>query len=265
MFKGKIMKRMSAIMLIAALCVATCAVNIAFANESDGAAYVTGNLKNRTNVYIADEMDEGRLKDNGNVGYGDVGYDNVDDDNNGDAAYNQGETLVAETGRNDRALEILKDRGIPMLTFGDREIPLRADGVINTWALANLIMAIIGLICAILVIIHRIYTGRNRNRTYDADDYGIDSVMILDGQHEIPLADSDTEGLICTVAASILAALSVLLFVAFENMRDLAVMFDRFSIVIFFILAAEIVLSLIAVSGRYEGAAVEPKINIELR
>lgn len=215
MLKSKTAKRVSVIVLITALCLCTCLPAFVFADKSDG-----------------DGEDQPKPSDwaRGSIGH------------------------LSQAEKNMNTLNLLKYRGISTIKIGGKEIPLRAGGLDNTWALINLILSVLGLIGAFVMILtmnisssKKSDKGRYIYQSFYSGDYLRD-----DDLYGGPDADEQPEqrepiaGQFGIALATATAVISILLFVFFEDPQTLMVLTDKLTLptVIFFV--AEVILIIVA-------------------
>jgi hypothetical protein len=171
---------------------------------------------------------------------------------------------LSQADKNTNTLNTLKGRGIPVLRIGDTQIPIRSNGLFNTWALLNLILAIPELIGAFAMIIVTLYrasttTGKHRceYQTFDNGDAG-NGYIIAEEHTE---SESLSRSIICTFFAAIIAVISMLLFIIAEDTQTLMVLTDDLSVTTFIFFIFEVVLIVIALRRSTKRTATEMKPN----
>ncbi|MDR0874583.1 MAG: hypothetical protein LBN12_00050 [Clostridiales Family XIII bacterium] len=161
----------------------------------------------------------------------------------------ENEVLKTRAELNEDTLKSLKALGIPAWKIGGREIPLRAGGRGDVWALLNLIMAILGAIGAIFVIMHRILVRVRGETVYDYDENAADEYGLAERSAAPERQEAKTKGLFCTVLTALAAALSIVLFLLAEDTQTLMVMTDWFTIPTLILLVLQILFASLAERG----------------
>jgi hypothetical protein len=138
----------------------------------------------------------------------------------------------------EEVLSILKDAGVPTISIGGLQIPLSAGSTnLPVWALVNLILAIAGIALAVFAVLRK----RLRSREEDDEDYDED-VLYADAETTEETDDEQPRKKPVWLILSVLLGLAgIILFLITEDMRNLMVLLDRWTIVNAIIFAAEII------------------------
>jgi hypothetical protein len=142
------------------------------------------------------------------------------------------------------ALRRIKDAGVPTVTIGNQEVPLFGLGDIPVWALLNLILMVGGMILAIAVPIvvavrQNDYKDEERNRARREVNgrYGRD-----DRDDRYDRYDRDEpRGIhrpLMMILTIILGIVGVIAFILTENMNNLMVILDRWTLLMIVLFAA---------------------------
>ena len=127
-------------------------------------------------------------------------------------------------------LEIIKEDGVPTISIGGLEIPLVSGPTMSqyVWALLNLILAIAGVILAIILLIKAF----GHKRQNDEEQY----------ENESDEDDTYTKGRVLWIVLSILLGIiGIIVFFITEDMTKLMVLVDRWTIVNAVIFILEVV------------------------
>jgi len=119
---------------------------------------------------------------------------------------------------------------VPLVPFGGRTIPLFAPIGMRSWALVNLILAVLGVILALFLAAHALLRRRSDNRldAPDGAEYEVD-------RHYRKYRP------IWLAVACVAGLLGILLFVLTQDMSAMMALMDRWTILQAVIFAAEIV------------------------
>lgn len=124
---------------------------------------------------------------------------------------------VAEQQRQE-TLAQLQEAGTPTVTLGGSEVPLFSFGGAKVWALANLMMALSGLVLALVMVVQ--YLRRRR-------------------QNLPPV--------LFTLLSAVAGAVLVILFLVTQDLRNLMVFLDKWSLFMLIVLAGQILLCVLGV------------------
>ncbi|MDR0852405.1 MAG: hypothetical protein LBN36_07905 [Clostridiales Family XIII bacterium] len=129
-----------------------------------------------------------------------------------------------------------------------------ADGTDTCWALGNLILTILNVIGAVLLLLRFIFSARSRNSA-DRFDY----IKIYGALDEQPETETHKRELLYTIFATAAAVLSVILFLIFEDIQRLMVLTDRLTVPTIVLLAFEVVMTVLVLTGKTKTGVAEFK------
>ena len=168
---------------------------------------------------------------------GDIGENDDESDIIADLTIEDSEE-VPEASLQEKALEELKDAGVPLAQIGDEEVPLYGLPGMPIWALANLIMLILATILTGITVVRMLI-----RKITDVDQV---SLKIKDSSSKDKEEKVSQSKMYKTYRLTwfILVILSVvvmgILFVVTQDMNDLMVLFDIWSLAFGAILAAQL-------------------------
>jgi len=147
---------------------------------------------------------------------------------------------VAEESPNAALVKELSDAGVPILTIGGQEVPLIAFPGMAAWALLNLILALIGIVIAI-VSVFRIRSQRV---------HGIEGIETFYDEDEEEKAKRRH---IWVLPLAVLAVFGIVFFMLTENMNNLIVLlWDQWTIVNAIAFAGVIIMARLAFKRKAE-------------
>ena len=151
---------------------------------------------------------------------------------------------VPEATPSEQTLEELKDAGVPLAQIGDEEVPLYGFPGMSVWALANLIMLILAAILAAITIIRMLV-----RKIKDRDNIPL-KIRSADTKEKddktIPRESAKTYRITWFILVMVGTVGMGVLFVMTQNINDLMVIFDIWSIAFGMILAAEVIGALLS-------------------
>jgi len=151
---------------------------------------------------------------------------------------------VPEATPSEQTLEELKDAGVPLAQIGDEEVPLYGFPGMPVWALANLIMVILAAILAAITIIRMLV-----RKIKDRDNIPL-KIRSADSKEKddktLPRESAKTYRLTWFILVLVGTVGMGVLFVITQNINDLMVIFDLWSIAFGVILAAEVIGALLS-------------------
>ena len=142
---------------------------------------------------------------------------------------------------NRETLTMLKDAGVPILILGNMEIPLFGPSWASTWALVNLILSMAGAILAIVITVRALLYRKKHGREDDEETELIEGGLQLDEISRTNGKERKKSRMGWFLISVMLAMASVLLFLLTQDIRNLMVLTDVWTIANAVILSAEIV------------------------
>ena len=132
------------------------------------------------------------------------------------------------------------DREVPKIGFAGYEVPLfpPSSSIVAVWSLINLILCLLGVVYAVAVALRALY-WKIHGKTEDRETYrpGAYEYMDNDGERRT----EKRFRLLWLATTVILAAIGALLFLLKEDMRNLMVLIDWWTLPFAIIFAAEII------------------------
>jgi Predicted membrane protein, hemolysin III homolog len=128
----------------------------------------------------------------------------------------------------------IKDAGVPTMTIGDNEVPLYGLPTAETWALINLICCIAGGILAIGMLVAALVRRKKKDEEENPDARSSRSER-EDEQRRKRVRP------VWLLVSVILGIVGVIVFALTEDMNNVMVFFDNWTIVMAIILGVEIV------------------------
>ena len=145
---------------------------------------------------------------------------------------------VPETALSEKTLEELKDAGVPLAQIGDEEVPLYGFPGMPVWALANLIMVILAAILTVVTVIRWLM---RKVKDRDKVSLTIRGAGVKVDDETTPRESVKTYRIAWFLLVMVGTVGMGALFVITQNINDLMVIFDIWSIAFGVILAAEVI------------------------
>ena len=146
---------------------------------------------------------------------------------------------VPEATPLEQTLEELKDAGVPLAQIGDEEVPLYGFPGMPVWALANLIMVILAAILTAITIIRMLIRKVKDRDKVPLTIRGADTKENND--ESIPRESARTYRITWFILVMVGTIGMGMLFVITQNINDLMVIFDIWSIAFGAIMTAEVI------------------------
>jgi hypothetical protein len=98
----------------------------------------------------------------------------------------------------------------------------------------------------VFAILRRVFVRRHRETVYDYDRYEVDEYGLNGNEMDAALQDCDIKGFAVMLLAVVAAVLSALLFLLLEDVRNLMVLTDRFTVPTLILFVIELVMNRLA-------------------
>lgn len=146
-----------------------------------------------------------------------------------------GDSLTPAQKR-EETLKQIAEAGVPIFNIGNIQLPLSGGGNRNVWSLFNLILAILGLAASVFALVY--YLTKERGKA-SYKETAADSLS----QQKVPFWQNKLVLLWSGISAG---ALLMLIFIFTQNMRNLMVVFDRWSLLMMIFAAVQTALLIVA-------------------
>ncbi|MDR1712870.1 MAG: InlB B-repeat-containing protein [Coriobacteriales bacterium] len=140
-------------------------------------------------------------------------------------------TVLSDVPTPEAVVAAAEEQDIPVANIGEAEIPLIAPSGIDSWAFANLVIAVSGMLISIVAIVGYFFRTR-RQSLQRATCKGT----------EVEVCETVRKRMFWRIACLALAAVAVVLFVATEDISLPMVLADRWTLVHLIIVAAQLTL-----------------------